>query len=708
MAHSEGIGFLAALAPKNAQHHRHPGARKEPEGPGSFFQIANADLADLNALFDFPGTWGLELRHARASASLIQSTVDPKHPIFGFDAGPIVAEGGGWLRILDDNLLPFDKVMINRISTTEDRPDDIFLDLREAKTGRSTLVGKGYFTGIYGATSIPGIDLHAEFHDAVDAFSQVVAGKKIEGLGLGGDGATAVLDLHDTFAKIKVAAQFSGLDVSYAPSYRALGVGFGLAFDGDAMKVTVRDFGFGAPGGGRMGLHATLDATKLKLAADVALDGFTTDSYLPAALQPLGGGHLDGRLHGDVDLAGASPGVTVKGLDLRIDRRHSAGLPRAVRVRGDLALSEARAKTSGLTVEVAGATATAKGEVKLARQTVALTLNVLAFDLARLLGSLGLPSVGKTASVTAKVDGTFNSPTASGNATITGLGLGKRVVPEVRARFGLASGIARLDGLSGDAFGGHLEARGTVRLYEKSPRHILKAPVIDIDLSARNIDVAAASGSDLISGRISLEAHAKGPVDAPSGTLRIPAHQTLVVAGQTLVLGPVAVALDGRTVTIKQARVALGSGGTVDVTGTAGLDGSLSLDVDLNGLALAGLPGVAETGLGVAGTASAKLHLGGSTRASPDRGCPAVVRRARARNSPWRRTDRISSRRRRPGPRAGGGRRHRRDWRSVQPLSRRRPCGAEARTNAGNGRARGGDLQQARSGIPGSGTGRAG
>ncbi|HEY4188714.1 MAG TPA: hypothetical protein VGP07_26845, partial [Polyangia bacterium] len=282
------IGFLAALAPQPA-----PGGAPPPppdpakaKGPGSTFEIADAELEDLNALFDFPGAWGLELRHAHARASLIQSTVDPQHPIFGFDAGPITADGGGWLRIMDDNLLPFDKVLINRIATTQEHPDDIYLDLREAKTGRSNLVGRGFFTGIYGATSVPGINLHATFHQAADAFNQVIAGKKIDGLTLSGDDATAVLDLHDSFAAMKVAARFSGLDVAYPP-YRALGLGFELGFDGGAMKVTVKKFGLEAPGGGRLALDATLDATKLKLGADLTLDRFTTDSFVPTPLQPM-------------------------------------------------------------------------------------------------------------------------------------------------------------------------------------------------------------------------------------------------------------------------------------------------------------------------------------------------------------------------------------------------------------------------------------
>ena len=50
-------------------------------------------------------------------------------------------------------------------------------------------MGKGFFTGIYGVNgpaSIPGINLHASFEHAADAFNQVIAGKKIDGLALSG------------------------------------------------------------------------------------------------------------------------------------------------------------------------------------------------------------------------------------------------------------------------------------------------------------------------------------------------------------------------------------------------------------------------------------------------------------------------------------------------------------------------------------------
>jgi len=613
MKKSEGIGFLAALESK-------PSAVPAPPKPpgaaanakGSFFEIAEADLDDLNVLFDFPGSWGLELRRARAHASLIQSTVDPAHPIFGFDAGPVVAEGGGWLRIMDDNLLPFDKVSINRISTTQDRPDDIFLDLREARTGRSTLVGKGYFTGIYGATSVPGIDLHTEFHQAADAFTQVVAGKKIEGLALSGDDATAIIDLHEPFATIKVSTVLSGLDVAYPP-YRALNVGVHLGFDGGAMKVTLQDFGVDAPGGGHLKLNATLDATKLKLTSELSLKDFTTDSFVPTGMQPLAGGKLDGRLHADATLGPGPISLAVRNLDLTLSRRRAGGLPRTIRVRGQANVSPTRVNTTGLEVEVAGARATAAGELNPVRQTVALTLDVLAYDLALLLGALKLPPVARTAELHAKLDGPLMSPTMAGAATVTRLEWSGRVVPELRTQFALEKGLARLDTLRGELFGGHIEAKGTLRLFEKSAKRLLPSPIVDADVQLRNIDLAAASGQPSLGGRLSLEAHAQGPLNAIRAWLKVPGGQSVTVAGQALVVGPIEATLENQIAKIQRLRVSRADGGSVEITGTAGLrDQRLALDVVVKDVALDTLPGVADANLAIHGTAAAQLHIAGT------------------------------------------------------------------------------------------------
>jgi hypothetical protein len=610
MAHQEGIGFLAALGPKDPPP---PPPKDAPQGPGSYFEIASAELGDLNAIFDFPGSWGLELRHARAKASLIQSTVDPKHPVFGFDAGPVVAEGGGYLKILDDNVLPFDKVTIARVATTQEWPDDIFLDLPSAETGKSKLVGKGFFTGIYGATSEPGIKLKASFTRAGDAFAAVAAGRKIEGLTVSDSdvdgGARADLDLHDTFAKLKVKARFDGLDVAFDTN-RALGIGFDLGFDAEAGKVDLSKFGFGAPGGGRFDLDAKLDTNRLVLDAGVKLSGFRTDSYVPPPLRELAGGRLDGRIDATADLARQS--ARVRRLDLRLARAKAAGLPRVVRVHGDASVSPEALRTSGLTVSVTGAEATAKGRVDLTKQMIELGLDVVAQDLVSLLGELGLPPLAEKARVTAKAGGTFEAPEASGDAVVSGIAAGGRSLPELKAKFGLKDGVARLDSLSGPAFGGELKARGTLRLWKKRASQPLRSPEVDLEVSARDLDLATLAGTDVIGGPLSFTAEAHGPLDAPRARVRVPAGTLIAVMGAPFSVGAIDVELVKDTLSIKELHVGRPGGGSLDVTGTVGVKRKdLDVYVTISDLPLESLPGVANAGVPVTGLLSARLHVGG-------------------------------------------------------------------------------------------------
>jgi autotransporter translocation and assembly factor TamB len=613
MSHAEGIGFLAARAPKT------PAPPPPPNTPGSFFEIASSELGDLDVIFDFPGSWGLELRHTHARASLIQSTVDPNHPVFGFDAGPVVSTGGGYLKILDDNVLPFDRVTINRVATTQDWSDDIFLDLAGAETGKSKLVAKGFFTGIYGATSTPGIKLHGDFSRAGDAFAGVAAGRKIDGLVVSdggpadGPGARATIDLHDAFSKLKVKARFDDLDVAFDTN-RALGIGFDLGFDAEAGKVDVTRFGFGAPGGGRFGLDAHLDTTKLALDAGVRLDGFHTESYVPPPLRALAGGQLDGRIDATADLAHSS--ARVRRVDLRLARAHAGGLPRVVRVHGDAAVSPEVARTDGLTVAVTGVEATAKGRVLLAKQAIELSLDVVASQLARLLEEMHLPPLADKARVTAHAGGTFDAPNATGEAVVEGVAVGNRSIKELKARFGLADGVARLDSLSGDAFGGDLRAHGQLKLWNKRASKPLRSPEVDLEIAARDLDLATLAGTDVVAGQLSFKADAHGPLDAPVAHLQVPAGTRIKAMDTPLSVGPIDVSVVRDLVEIKALHVAHPGGGALDVTGRVGLKKQdLDLFLAIADLPLESLPGLADSGVPVTGRVSARLHVGGR----PDR-----------------------------------------------------------------------------------------
>jgi hypothetical protein len=610
MASDNGIGFLAALEPKKTAKPK-PRAEK-PKGPGSFFELVDAELGDLNVLFDFPGSWGLELRHVHARASLKQSGVDPANPTFGFDAGPVVAAGGGWLRILDDNLLPFDRVSINRVATTPEAPDDILLDLDEATTGRSKLVGKGVFTGIYGATSIPGIKLHVDYTEAADALQAVVAGKQIEGLTLSGEGTTVVADLHDTFAKLKVAASFRGLDARF-DSYRALGIGFNLGFDAEANKVDLEKFSFGAPGGGKLKLDAHLDITKMGLAATLGFAGFHTESYVPPPLRTLAGGQLDGRVVARGDLKRLS--VRLPDVDLKFMRARASGLPRDVRIHGNGQLAAGRVQTDGLTVSVAGANATAKGAVDFERKLVEMGLAVVADDLSRLLASLELPPLAHDARIDLQAKGALENPDVNGTAIVRGVNAAGRTLPELESKFGLEKGVARMGFITGAAFGGRIQGQGTLRLWEKRSSRPLRSPILDVKLDARDIDLAKVLQHPDLGGRLTMHAEAHGPLDAIGAQLTVPADTPITLLGESYALGPVDIGFDGRIATIRTLHVGRKAGGGLDVTGTFDPNRqAMDLQIRLDRVPLAGLPGIAEAGVPVSGVVSANLHVSGTPK----------------------------------------------------------------------------------------------
>jgi hypothetical protein len=525
---------------------------------------------------------------------------------------------------MDDFVLPFDRVDIARVATTPDWPDDIVLDLTQADTGRTKLVGKGSFTGIYGEKSVPGIKLHAGFTQAGDALTAIVAGGglKIDGLTIDGDDAAITADLTDTFAALKVKAAFKGLDAKY-DTYRALGVGFDLGFDAGKGKVDVKDFRLGAPGGGKLVLGAKLDTNTLSLDADLAFNDFHTESYVPRELRAMGAGRLQGRIDARADLAHKS--ARLPRVDLKFTRaKPGGGLPREVRIAGNAQLGADRVKTDGLTVSVTGATATAKGSVNLDKQLIDLGLAVVATDLGKLLDEMGLPPIAKSARIDARANGTFDDPRLAGDAAVQGLSAGGRKLPELVAKFGLERGTLRLDKLAGPVMGGHVDGSGTVKLWEKRASKPLKSPVVDLKLDLKDIDLGMLAGRPDIGGRLSLHADATGPLDAIAAQLTIPAGTPIDVVGDDYALGPVEIALttdkNGQTATVKTLQLRRKAGGSVDIHGKVALaHQDLDLDIVLDRLPLAGLPGLASADVPMSGYASARLHVGGR----PDR--PEVV-----------------------------------------------------------------------------------
>jgi autotransporter translocation and assembly factor TamB len=534
-----------------------------------------------------------------------------------------VARKGGYLKILDD-VLPFDHVDVRRVATTREAPDNILLDVAAARTGRSVLVAKGQFTGIYGyglkegePERPSGIDMHAEFSRAADALSAVAAGRGLP-LRVEGEAAVAVADLKDAFERLKIDGHIDGLDVTYDGRYRAEGLGLAFALDlGEPMSVKVTRLGFQAPGGGSLQLSASLQGPAA--VARIDFRKFTTDSYLPPGLVPLGGGTLNGGLQLGANIAEAS--VALPHIDLSLQRRRARGLPRAITVTGQAQATRAAASTRGVTIRVPGATVTARGRFGLAHQVLGLALRATAAELPRLLGTLGLPPVARSAALAVDVSGTALAPEAQGSLVVRGLGLGALPpIGQLDARFSLQDGTARLDSLAGDAFGGRIEARGTAQLFRKTVRAMLPSPVVDLQLDGKQIDLATLVAGGAVKGRLDLHAQVQGPLDAWKATLRLPAGAELLVMGERWRLDGVDVLADARTVQVTGARLVRPAGGLVEVRGRMDYAGPMQWDVRVEDVPLEGLPGLKEAGVAASGLLSLRLAISGTPERPQARG----------------------------------------------------------------------------------------
>ncbi len=612
--HPEDNGFLTSFASKvSAATPPAPVAPTPADGGGGFvLEIANADLDGLTAVFDFPDAWALELRNIKTAVSLM---VDGD--FVGWDVVGLEARNGGYLRILDD-VLPFDRVSVNRVATTRDWPNNIFLDLKAAMTRRTTLSGKGFFTGIYGYKGDPapaGIDLHAEFAEAADALGAVAAGRNIPGLRLEGRGATLVADLKDPFARLKIAGRLAGLDVSFgAYAARDLVVGFKVVVD--PLSVLVDELTFAAPGGGRFALKAAVKAGarpgEMSATARLRLDRFTTDSYVPPGFRRTAAGRITGGLS-VVAALGPHPNVSVDGIDLALARSRAGGLPSSLRVSGQASASAERISTKGLNFEIPGASAEIRGEVELARRLAALGLRASTSNLPLLLTSLGLPPLARAAALSIDVEGPFKQPRLKGDAVVRGIGLGNLPeVPELKARFSFADGTARLDSLSGSAFEGTLSGQGQIELFRKSVDHLLREPLVDFRLEGQSIELGSLIGSSLARGHVSFVASARGPLDKIRARLQLPPGAQLRILGDPWELGGIDVEVDQRSVVVHAASLARSGGARIEVSGQMAFGGTMAWDVAVHDVALAGLPWLVEAGVPVSGFVSAQLRAGGS------------------------------------------------------------------------------------------------
>ena len=614
MTKLKGIGFLSAFDPK------HPAPPAPPPPPGAkkekgfVFQIVNAELDGFRAIFDFPGSWGLDLRDIHAPASLL---VDGEGFV-GFDVTNLEAREGGYLKVISE-VLPFDNVLVRRVATTREWSDDIFLDLPMARTGKSELSGKGFFTGIYGANSVGGIKIHAEFEHAADALTAVAKPHNITGLRLSGDHAKVVGDLWDPYDTLKIKAAISGLDASY-DAYEAqqltVRAGIEFAVTAPTMTVKVDELSFLSPSGGKF-------STELKMAGDditarLDFDHFGTNGYLPQGLKKLAAGKMHGHFGIDANI-GEKKAVRLSDLDLRYDRsfRQSA-IPGSVHITGQAQASAEAASTSGLHIAIPGANADIRGKVELAKKLVDIGLRVVASDLPTVLDSMNVGPLARSAALAVDVTGSMDSPNAHGRIEIKGIGGGKTGIPavdELATDFSLQEGTLTVASLQAGIAGGAIDGGGSAKLFEKSVEKMLAAPILDFHLDGKHLSLQELITSGVVSGQVSFALTASGTAKKPKVHFQVPAGTTVKVLGQSWRLEGIDVEADKEMLVVKVCHVAGKTGGDIRIEGHVDLARKpLAIDwtIKILDLPIAAILATAKVDAPVAGLLSIDLHVSGT------------------------------------------------------------------------------------------------
>jgi len=615
-----GIGFLAAFDPKHPSPPtpRPPGAKPDK---GFAIRIFNAQLNGIRVVFDFPHVWGFDLRDIHSSVWL-----QVEDGFCGWEAVGLQARQGGFLTVLDQ-VLPFDSVEVKQVATLREYSDDIFLDLTAAKTGGTTLVGKGYFNGIYGEDSVSAIHMHTEFQHAADALNAVVKPMNLPELHLGGADARVAADLLGPYTSIAINTDIAGLDAAYDQyAVQNLVLRAGMQFDpkskAAAPNTKLEELSFSPPGGGRFSTKVDLAVPKLK--TQIRFDHFTVDSYLPAGLRKLAGGKLHGQLSATAEFDETMSAVkhgTVSGLDLSFERTgKKISLPTSLRLRGQATASPAEVSTSGLHIDVPGAGLEVKGKVEFAKRLLALGLRVGSTNLPRLLGSLGLPPLAQEASVAVDVSGTMDQPRASGQIDVKGIG-GKNGIPEVpslQTKFRLQDGTLQVDSLDAAVAGGTLAGSGTLKLFEKTLQHMLASPALEFRLEGKQIALESLITGGLVSGKIAFEVTASGPLRRPKIRFKMPAGVTAQVLGQTWQIGGIDLEVDQQGVAVRLLQASGAAGGELQVEGhmrfvpkTMPMEWRLRI----KDLPVPAVLAAAKVDFPATGRLSADLHLSGSSKA---------------------------------------------------------------------------------------------
>jgi hypothetical protein len=281
-------------------------AAAPPSPPHGTLRVNDLRLDGIDVDLEFPA-WGLALPGVHTTGMLLVG--DARSGGLLFDARDAEAPGGV-LRVgppggAKTTRARFDDVVISRVGITADRPTDLVLVVKRARTGHADLTGTAVFESVVPVPGfpqrLPAIALDARWEDAGDALDKLEAawlppGATLEGVGLGG----------------LVTAKLRG-------PFQAL-----------SGELTAE--------GTRAHILATLE-NGARATADVRTTGLDLTPLLDAGSRPYAGGLLTGQLRAAVDFGprAADLDATIDDADVTLARARAGAGPRSLTFRIGLA-----------------------------------------------------------------------------------------------------------------------------------------------------------------------------------------------------------------------------------------------------------------------------------------------------------------------------------------------------------------------------------
>jgi hypothetical protein len=181
------------------------------------------------------------------------------------------------------------------------------------------------------------------------------------------------------------------------------------------------------------------------------------------------------------------------------------------------------------------------------------------------------------------------------------------------------AGAIRLPRLSFKLRGGRFSAAGEVAIRDAENTRWLPSPVADLQVRAQGFSIESLLGQTFVRGGAEFRAHVHGPFEDLAVDLELPRRAAVSALGERFGLPsrvPLRIAEDA--VLFQGLELTGPEDSLLDAGGRVGLDGKLAVRVVVRAFPIRRLPGLAQTGLPIAGRVEGELRLAGGP------GLPAI------------------------------------------------------------------------------------